>query len=108
MASLFLTLSKFYMLKRSSTEVSINLVFMGNKRNPPYIITIFPIPKLSLLEDYKQSGEGVITFDGSKVLNSFALNKAPGNYGLPILRTLLNFLELGWRTFKWNLSMSRL
>ena len=42
-----------------------------------------PIPKLS--EDCKQSGEGVITLDEcSKVLNSFALNKTPGNDGLPI------------------------
>ena len=42
-----------------------------------------PIPKLS--EDCKQSGEGVITLDEcSKVLNSFAINKTPGNDGLPI------------------------
>ena len=42
-----------------------------------------PIPKLS--EDYRQCGEGVITLDEcSKVLNSFALNKTPGNDGLPI------------------------
>ena len=41
------------------------------------------MPKLS--EDYKQSGEGVITLDEcSKGLNSFALNKTPGNDGLPI------------------------
>jgi len=42
-----------------------------------------PIPKLS--EDYRQCGEGVITLDEcSKVFNSFALNKTPGNDGLPI------------------------
>ena len=42
-----------------------------------------PIPKLS--EDYRKFGEGVITLDEcSKVLNSFALNKAPGNDGLPV------------------------
>ena len=33
----------------------------------------------------KQLGEGVITLEEcSKVLNSFALNKAPGNDGLPV------------------------
>lgn len=42
-----------------------------------------PIPKLS--EECKQLGEGVITLEEcSKVLNSFALNKAPGNDGLPV------------------------
>ena len=42
-----------------------------------------PIPKLS--EDYRQCGEGLITSDEcSKVLNSFAVNKTPGNDGLPI------------------------
>ena len=42
-----------------------------------------PIPKLS--EECKQLGEGVITLEEcSKVLNSFALNKAPGNDGLSV------------------------
>ena len=60
-----------------------------------------PIPKLS--EDCKQSGEGVITSDEClKVLNSFALNKTPGNDGLPIafyqtfwnvVRTLFDRIE---------------
>ena len=37
-----------------------------------------PVPKLS--EDYREIGGGVITLDEcSKVLNSFALNKTPGN-----------------------------
>ena len=51
---------------------------MRNKRKPPLIMTIFQYQKLS--EDYRQSGEGVITLDEcSKVLNSFALNKTPGS-----------------------------
>ena len=58
---------------------------MYSKRKPLLIIYYddLPIPKLS--EDYRQCGEGVITLDEcSKVLNSFALNKTPGNDGLPI------------------------
>ena len=58
-------------------------MFIRNKRKPPLIMTTFQYQKLS--EDYKQSGEGVITLDEcSKVLNSFAINKTPGNDGLPI------------------------
>ena len=38
-----------------------------------------------LSEECKQFGEGFITLEEcSKVLNSFTLNKAPGNDGLPV------------------------
>ena len=42
-----------------------------------------PIPRLS--EECKKFGKGFITLEEcSKVLNSFALNKAPGNDRLPV------------------------
>lgn len=76
------------MLKRSPTKVCINAQQIDASFNYDDI----PIPKLS--GDYRQFDEGVITLDKcSKVLNSFALNKTPGNDGLPI--------EF-YRTF-WNL-----
>ena len=43
-------------------------------------------------------GRGIPWDECSKVLNSFALNKTPGNDGLPI-EYYPTFLELGWGTF---------
>ena len=56
----------------------------GMQQNEAYFnYEELPIPRLS--EECKQFGEGFITLEEcSKVSNSFALNKAPGNDGLPV------------------------
>ena len=56
----------------------------GMQRNETYFnYEELPIPRL--FEECKQFGEGFVTLEEcSKVLNSFALNKPPGNDGLPV------------------------
>ena len=66
-------------------KVCINLAVMVCNKMKRTLINYeeLPIPRLS--EEFKQFGEGFITLEEcSKVLNSFALNKAPGNDGLPV------------------------
>ena len=62
----------------------------GNKMNNIFNFEDLPMPTLS--NELRQSGEGAISLEEStEVLNSYPLNKVPGNDGLPV-----EFYKMFW------------